>query len=74
MNLLGYLENNTCGYGLYVHRKLHMISIEGSWKIRLFQKWNIFKSFLQGLKVIKSLENMKKYFILVDTKKKMILK
>jgi len=54
MNLLGYLENNTCGYGLYVHKKLHMIRIEGSWKIRLFQKWNISKSFLQDFKVIKS--------------------
>jgi len=50
-------------------KKLHMISIEGSWKIGLFQKWNIFEKNLQGFKVIKSLKNMKKYFILVDTKK-----
>jgi hypothetical protein len=68
MNLLGYSKNNTCVYGLYVHRKLHILSIESSWKIGLFQKWNIFKKKLQDFKVIKSLKNTKRYFILVDTK------
>jgi hypothetical protein len=72
INLLGYFENNACGYGLCVHIKLHILSIEGSWKVGLFKNVIVSKKNYKISKFIKVYKIRKDILFWFDTKGIMI--